>query len=135
MKTYIRNALTGVSAFALTLFMTNGFFIGQARAQTASTTPSQQSQSEFKHDVEKGVNEVKNDKDAQHNQQEIDTADDEHAGDEHGEVNEVDGEHNQNEIDDEIELEVDHENSASGHSSHHESGTASSTETHTSNND
>jgi len=127
MKTYIRNIFTGFSLFALTLFMGNGFLIGHAHAQTASTT-SQQGQSDFKHDVEKGVQEVSTDTEAQKNQLEIENDDNESAGDEHGDVKEIDGEHDQSEIDTEIEQEVDQEDAASGQSSDQESGSASSTE-------
>ena len=127
MKIYIRNVFTGFSLFALTLFMGNGFLIGQAHAQTTSTT-SQQGQSDFKHDVEKGVQEVSTDKEAQNNQLEIENDDNENAGDEHGDVKEIDGENNQSEIDNEIEQEVDQEDAASGQSSDQESGSASSTE-------
>jgi len=125
MKTYIQNVFTGFSLFALTLFMGNGFLIGQAHAQTASTT-SQQGQSDFKHDVEKGVQEVSTDKEAQNNQLEIENDDNESAGDEHGDVKEIEGENNQSEIDNEIEQEVDQEDAASGQSSDQESGSVSS---------
>lgn len=127
MKIYIRNVFTGFSLFALTLFMGNGFLIGQAHAQTASTT-SQQGQSDFKHDVEKGVQEVSTDTEAQKNQLEIENDDNESAGDEHGDVKEIDGENDQSEIDNEIEQEVDQEDAASGQSSDQENGSASSTE-------
>ncbi len=126
MKIYLRNAFATLSVFALALFASSGFAIGQVHAQTTATT-NQQGQSEFKHDVEQGVQEVNNDKDAQNNQNEIDNADKENAGDEHGNVNEVDGENNQNEIDNEIEQNVDQENSVSGQSSNQENGSASST--------
>jgi len=125
MKTYLRNIFTGLSLFALTLFMGNGFLVGQAHAQTASTT-GQQGQSDFKHDVEKGVQEVSTDKEAQNNQLEIENDDNESAGDEHGDVKEIDGENNQSEIDNEIEQEVDQEDAASGQSSDQESGSVSS---------
>lgn len=127
MKIYIRNVFTGFSLFALTLFMGNGFLIGRAHAQTASTT-SQQGQSDFKHDVDKGVKEVSTDTEAQKNQLEIENDDNESAGDEHGDVKEIDGENNQSEIDNEIEQEVDQEDAASGQSSDQENGSASSTE-------
>ena len=127
MKIFIRNVFTGFSLFALTLFMGNGFLIGQAHAQTASTT-SQQGQSDFKHDVDKGVQEVNTDTEAQKNQLEIENDDNESAGDEHGDVKEIDGENDQSEIDNEIEQEVDKEDAASGQSSGQENGSASSTE-------
>ncbi len=87
--------------------------------------------SEFKHDVEQGVQEVKNDADAQNNQEEIDNEDDEKAGDNHGDVNEINGENNQNEIDNEVEQENEKEGSDqhnNGEGSSHEgaeTGTAS----------
>jgi hypothetical protein len=111
MKTDLRNVFTSLSLFALALFMGNGFLVGQAQAQTASTTTNQQGQSEFKNDVEQGIQEVNNDRDAQNNQHEIDNADNENAGDEHGGVNEMDGENNQNEIDIQINQEIGQENS------------------------
>ncbi len=132
MKTYIRYAFATLSVFALALFAGNGFFIGQAHAQTADKAINTKgtgavARSEFKQDVEEGVQEVKNDKDAQNNQHEIDSADKENAGDEHGDVNEIDGENNQDEIDNEIEQEIDQEDAASGHSSNQENGSASPT--------
>ena len=127
MKIFIRNVFTGFSLFALTLFMGNGFLIGQAHAQTASTT-SQQGQSDFKHDVDKGAQEVSTDTEAQKNQLEVKNDDNESAGDEHGDVKEIDGENDQSEIDNEIEQEVDKEDAASGQSSGQENGSASSTE-------
>ena len=127
MKIFIRNVFTGFSLFALTLFMGNGFLIGQAHAQTASTT-SQQGQSDFKHDVDKGVQEVSTDTEAQKNQLEVKNDDNESAGDEHGDVKEIDGENDQSEIDNEIKQEVDQEDAASGQSSDQENGSTSSTE-------
>jgi len=122
MKTYIRNAFTGLSLFALALFMGGWFLVGQVHAQTADKAINTKgtgavARSEFKQDVEEGVQEVNNDKNAQNNQREIDSADNEHAGDEHGNVNEVDGENNQSEIDNEIDQEVNQENAARGKSS------------------
>ncbi len=108
---------------ALAVFTAGGLsFSGKVHAQTGN----QQGQSEFKHDVEMGVQEVKNDKDAQNNQQEIDNEDNENAGDEHGDVKEVDGENNQNEIDNEIEQEVGQEDAANGQSPTDQGGGASS---------
>ena len=131
MKIYLRNAFVTLSVFALALFAGSGFAIGYVHAQTASTT-NQRGQSEFKQDVEEGVQEVNNDKDAQNNQHEIDSADNESAGDEHSDVNEIDGENNQSEIDNEIEQEVDQEDAVSGQSSDQENGSASSTGNETS---
>ncbi len=129
MQIYLRNIFTGLSVFSFALFTGNGFLVGQVHAQTTAVTTNQQGQSEFKHDVERGTQEVKNDKDAQNNQQEIDNDDSEHAGDEHGDVKEIDGENNQSEIDNEIEQEVDQEDAASGQSSDQENGgTSTSTQ-------
>ncbi len=109
----------------MTVFAGGGLsFSGKVYAQTTPVTTNQQSQSEFKHDVERGTQEIKNDKNAQNNQKEIDNEDNESAGDEHGDVKEVDGENNQNEIDNEIEQEIDQEDAASGQpSSDQENGT------------
>ena len=73
MKIYLRNIFTGLSLFALALFVGNGFLIGQAHAQTADRAINTKgtgavARSEFKGDVEKGVQEVSRDKDAQSNQ-------------------------------------------------------------------
>lgn len=130
MKTYLRNVFIGLSLFALTLFMGNGFWVGQVHAQIADRAINTKgagfvASSEFKQDIERGVQEVSSDKDAQNNQQEIDNEDNETAGDEHGDVKEVDGENNQSEIDNEIEQEVDQEDATSDQSSDQENGTAS----------
>jgi hypothetical protein len=111
METYIKNIFTGISLFSLALFTGNGFLFGQVNAQTTSTGTTTQGSviTEFKHDVEQGVQEVKNDKVAQKNQQEIDSEDNEKAGDNHGEAKEIDGENNQSEIDNEIDQEVEQE--------------------------
>jgi hypothetical protein len=106
---YMNNKLykiyfTLFSIFALVLFAGRGF--SYVSAQT-TTTP--QITSDFKHDVEAGVEQVKNDKDAQNNQQEIDNEDNERAGDSRGDSKEIDGENNQSKIDNEIEQEVETE--------------------------
>lgn len=112
--------------FLVTIFVAGGVsFSEKVHAQTSPLATNQNGQSEFKNDVEHGIQEVKNDKGAQNNQQEIDNEDTGHAGDEHGDAKEVDGENNQNEIDTEIEQEVEQEDSASGQSSNQESNTTS----------
>jgi hypothetical protein len=99
---YMNNKLykiyfTLFSIFALVLFAGRGF--SYVSAQT-TTTP--QITSDFKHDVEAGVEQVKNDKDAQNNQQEIDNEDNERAGDSRGDSKEIDGENNQSKTEQEI---------------------------------
>lgn len=83
-------------------------------AQSATSASQNVIVPDFKHDVEQGIQEVKNDKDAQNNQREIDNEDQEGAGDEHGDVKEIDGENNQSEIDNEIEQEVEQEDANHG---------------------
>ncbi len=91
------------------LLTIGGFIlVQQARAETTSGA-QQHGQSEFNLDVEAGIQQIHNDKDAQNNQHEIDNEDKENAGDEHGDVNEVNGENNQHEIDIEIDREVQQE--------------------------
>ncbi len=113
MKIYIKNVLTSISLFALALFTGNGL---QVHAQTTPTGATIQGNvvTEFKQDVDHGVQEVKTDKVAQKNQQEIDSEDNEKAGDNHGDAKEIDGENNQNEIDNEIDQEVEQEDRAEG---------------------
>ena len=127
MKIYSQNVFTGLSLVVISLFIGNGFLIGSVHAQTnsAGVTVQGKKTSEFKQDIEKGVQEVKSDKDAQKNQQEIDSDDSESAGDEHGDVKEIDGENNQSEIDNEIEQEVDQEDATSGQSSDQENNSTS----------
>lgn len=120
MKINIQTIYSGVSIFALVIFMSSGFGAKLVHAQTASGT-NQKGQTEFKKDVEEGVREVKNDKNAQSNQQEIENDDSERADDGCDDVKEVDGENNQGEIDNEIDQEVDQEDGACGHSSDQES--------------
>ncbi len=78
-------------------------------AQSTANTTQNVIAHDFKNDVEQGVQEVNNDKEAKNNQQEIDNEDQEGAGDEHGDVKEVDGENNQSEIDNEIEQDIEQE--------------------------
>ncbi len=114
MKAVLQRISIIVTVLALGLFTGGRFsFLEKARAQV---TP-QNGQSEFKHDVEEGMQQVRNDRDAQNNQQEIDNEDDERAGDEHADVKEVDGENNQDEIDNEIEQEVAQEDATDSQSS------------------
>ncbi|MBU6431605.1 MAG: hypothetical protein KGJ58_00645 [Patescibacteria group bacterium] len=118
MKILIRNIFTGLSLFALVLFAGNGFLIGQVRAQAQTTSAAPITQentaSEFKRDVERDAQEVKNDEDAQNNQQEIDSEDDEKAGDDGGDAKEIDGENDQNKIDSEIDQEAEMEDGTDG---------------------
>ena len=101
-----RISFTVFSVFTLVFFAGRGF--SYVSAQTTTQTGAQIA-GDFKHDVETGVQQVKNDKEAQNNQKEIDNEDSEQAGDQHGDSKEIDGENNQSEIDNEIEQEVETE--------------------------
>ncbi len=112
-QTLVKYVSVSLGALALGVFGLQGTAL-LAYTQTTPSTSQNVSVSDFKHDVEKGIQEVNNDEDAQNNQQEIDNEDQEGAGDEHGDVNEIDGENNQSEIDNEIEQEVEQEDGNQG---------------------
>ncbi len=110
-KALVKYVSVSLGALALGVF---GLHSTTLFAQNTTSTSQNVIAPDFKHDVEKGMQEVKNDKDAQDNQQEIDNEDEEGAGDEHGDVKEIDGENDQDEIDNEIEQEVEQEDGNQG---------------------
>lgn len=125
-NTFSKILFTMFSVFALTLFAGRGLSYVYAQTTPPSSPTNNQIAGDFKQDIEAGVQQVKNDKEAQNNKQEIDNGDDEQAGDQHGDSKEIDGENNQSEIDQEIEQEVEVEQET-GDQSGGNSGSATST--------
>lgn len=100
---------TAVSALALAMFVGSGALPVGAQTTTTPLQAGDKNQSDFRKDVEKGKQQIADDKDAQNNQREIDNEEDEKAGDQYGEHQAIDGEKSEQEIEQEIENEAETE--------------------------
>jgi hypothetical protein len=105
-KKFYKISFSVFSIFVFVFFTGRGFSYVRAQTGTKTQQPANQIAGDFKLDVKNGVQQLKNDKEARNNQQEIDNEDSEEAGDEGGDSKEIDGENNQSEIDNEIDQEV-----------------------------
>lgn len=108
-RAILRSVLVAFAVLAAVLFLGRGFL---THGQTSTATGTQQNPanlSDFRHDVEEGIQGVSNDEDAQNNQNEIDDEEDVKAGDQFGDHETIDGEQPDQEIDQDIEVEVEQE--------------------------
>ncbi len=101
-----KKLLSGSMILALSMVPGGMFFAGLAHAQ-ASASQHEVIAGDFHQDVQQGKDDIKDEPDAQNNQQEIDNEDEEQAGDDHSDHNNViEGEKPENDIEQEINVEA-----------------------------